>query len=80
MVSRFNVVRSTHRLSMQMDTVNDRLIISGNGVGTAAFNPRPGVAEFLRKKERRRRLPDPLKYKTRDFVKKLFRADLRRPV
>ena len=38
-VSRFNVVRSTHRLSMQMDTVNDRLIISGNSVGTAAFDP-----------------------------------------
>jgi len=40
-ISHYNNIRSPHRLSMTLDTVNDRLIISLNGVGTANFDPRP---------------------------------------
>jgi len=32
---------------MSLDTVNDRLLISSNGVGTAHFDPRPCVVKFL---------------------------------
>jgi hypothetical protein len=52
-VSHYNNIRSSHRLAMSLDTVNDRLAISLNGVGTAQFGPRPYVAKFLTDKERR---------------------------
>jgi len=50
-LSHYNNIRSSHRLSMSLETVNDRLAISLNGAGTAHFDPRPCVAEFLIAKE-----------------------------
>jgi len=51
-VSHYNNIRSSHRLSMSLDTVTDHLLAL-NGVGTAHFDPRPCVAKFLSDKERR---------------------------
>ena len=74
-VSHYNAIRSVHRLAMHTSTANDRLMISVNCPGTASFDPRPAVAAFLTKKDRRNRLPDPQKYTERPFVSKFFRAD-----
>jgi hypothetical protein len=71
-------IYSTHdifRSSLGNDTVNDRLIISTNGTGTASYDPRPAVAEFLKKKSRRYREPDNELYTQRDFVAKFFRQN-----
>jgi len=72
-VSHYNNIRSSHRLAMSLDTVNDRLAISLNGVGTAQFDPRPYVAEFLTDKERREGNPHPDIYANRFYTDKFFR-------
>ena len=72
-VSHYNTIRSSHRLGMHLAAANDRLMISVNGVGTASYDPRPAVAEFLTVKQRRNKHPDPTIYKQREFVKKFFR-------
>lgn len=74
-ISHFNKIKTPGRISLNEDTMNDRLLISLNGVGTANFDPRPAVSEFLRKKERRFREPTFEIYQTRDFVSKFFRKD-----
>ena len=73
-VSHFNLIRSTHRLSMAKDTTNSRLLVALNGVGTASYDPRPAVAKFLSTKDRRDRSADPSVYAEREFVKKFFRS------
>ena len=75
MVSRYNVIRSAHRLSMSNDTVEHQMRIALNGRGTASFNPMPSVARFLKEKERRYREPEPCIYQDRDFISKFFRKD-----
>jgi hypothetical protein len=60
-------------MASQQDSINARLHVSLNGVGTAYYDPRPAVAEFLRKKNRRCREPDREVYRERDFVTKFFR-------
>jgi len=45
------------------------MYISLNSGGTAHFDPRPAVAKFLMKKERRVSAPDKELYQSRDFVK-----------
>jgi hypothetical protein len=72
-VSHHNKLKSSHRESLTNETVNDRLIISVNGAGTASYDPRPAVAAFLKKKDRRFR--EPQAYQTRDFIAKFFRVD-----
>lgn len=74
-VSHHNKLKSIQRSSLTNETVNDRLIISVNGVGTARYNPRPAVAAFLKKKDRRYREPQGEIYQNRDFINKFFRAD-----
>jgi len=74
-VSHFNTIKSPHRMSMKGDTVNDRLVIAINGVGTVNFDPRPAVARFLTKRQRRQRTPNNDSYQNREFVKKFFRED-----
>jgi hypothetical protein len=69
----YNQVKSPHRMALQQDSINARLYVSLNGVGTAYYDPRPAVAEFLRKKDRRCREPDSEVYRERDFVTKFFR-------
>ena len=54
-VSHYNIIRSDKRLSMSLQSTNDRLLIALNGPGTADFDPRPAVAAFFRKKESRHR-------------------------
>ena len=71
-VSHFNMVMSSHRLSMAEDTVNSRLLVSLNGVGTASYDPRPAVAKFLTSKDRRDRQADPSVYAEREFVKEVL--------
>ena len=46
-LSHFKPIRSTHRFSMAKDTINSRLLVALNGVGTALYDPRPAVAKFL---------------------------------
>ena len=74
-VSHFNGIRSPHRLRMLTTTVNKRLLIALNGVGTAHFDPRPAVAKFLTLKDRRRREASTSVYSERGFVAKFFRRD-----
>ena len=72
-VSHFNLIRSSHRLSMSEETVNSRLLVALNGVGTALYDPRPAVAKFLALKDRRNRSTDSSVYVGREFMKKFFR-------
>jgi len=51
-VSNYNNIRSVCRLSMLPETVNHHLQIAPNAPGTAQFDPRPAVAEFLKYKNR----------------------------
>jgi len=74
-ISHFNKIKTSGRISLNEDTMNDRLLVSLNGVGTAHFDPRPAVAEFLQKKDRRFREPTFEIYKTRDFISTFFRPD-----
>ena len=57
------------------EALNSRMAIALNSCGTAYFDPRPSVARFLEKKNRRMRLPDKELYRNRDFVKKFFSMD-----
>ena len=68
-------LKSDLRPSMSRETVNDRLCIALNVAGTANFDPRPVVADFLASKARRSTLPDDELYKNREFVKKFFSCD-----
>jgi len=43
-VSHYNIFRNYKRLSMSLQSVNDRLLDPLNGVGTGNFDPRPAVA------------------------------------
>ena len=72
-VSHYNLFRSQHRMSMSLQAANNRLLIALNGCGTASFDPRPAIAEFLIRKERRTRIPAFTDYKNRPFMAKFFR-------
>ena len=61
---------------MSTDTINARLTIALNGVGTAYYDPRPAVVRFLSMKPRRGGEPDPTVYAQRDFAKKFFRQSI----
>lgn len=74
-VSHHNKLKSIQRSSLTNETINDRLIISVNGIGTASYDPRPAVAAFLKKKERRNREPYGEIYQNREFIEKFFRVD-----
>lgn len=74
-VSHYNLIKSSHRQSLSHDTINCRMCICLNGRGTANFDPRPSVAEFLATKDRHYREPLCEIYKERDFVKKFFRDE-----
>jgi len=74
-VSHYNIFRNDKRLSMSLQTVNDRLLIAQNGNGTDHFDPRPAVANFLCSKQRRYREPKLETYSSRPFIKKIFRTD-----
>lgn len=66
-ISHYNQFKSIHRSSTSDTTLNSRMSIALNGIGTAYYDPRPAVAEFLKKKERRYREPDLETYSHRNF-------------
>ncbi|ESN94266.1 hypothetical protein HELRODRAFT_164073 [Helobdella robusta] len=68
-------LKSDLRSSMSRNTVNDRLCIALNAIGTANFDPRPAVADFLSSKTRRSTLPDDELYRNWEFVKKFFNTE-----
>ena len=70
-----NKLKSIQLASLSNETVNDRLIISVNGAGAASYDPRPAVAAFLQKKDRRYREPQTDVYQQRDFIRKIFIVD-----
>jgi hypothetical protein len=72
MVSYYNIVKSPHRQSTSLSTINARLVIALNCPGTAFFDPREAVAEFFRLKERREARPSLELYRKREFVKNFF--------
>lgn len=72
-VSHHNLIVDEHRTAMNSDTINARLHIALNGVGTAHFDPRSAVVHFLKSRERRKREPTVEIYSQRDFVAKFFR-------
>lgn len=72
-VSHHNLIVDDHRTAMNSDTINARLHIALNGVGTAHFDPRSAVVHFLKSRERRKREPTVEIYSQRDFVAKFFR-------
>jgi len=63
-VSQYNIFRNDKRLSMSLQSINDRLLVTLNGVGTGNFNPRPAVAYFLGSKRRRYRELIKIQYST----------------
>jgi len=52
-VSHYNIFRNDKRLSMSLQSVNDRLLVALNGFGTGNFDPRHAVAHFIGSKRRR---------------------------
>ena len=56
---------------MNSETINARLHIALNGMGTAHYDPRLAVVHFLSARNRREREPSVEIYSRRDFVKKL---------
>ena len=59
-------LQSTNELKRQIINCFERS-------GTADFDPRPAVAAFFRKKERRHREPELQLYRSRPLVQKFFR-------
>ena len=49
--SHYNNVKTRSRASLQSESINSYLHISLNGAGTAFFDPRPAVFEFLKRKK-----------------------------
>jgi len=72
-ISHHNLIVDDTRTSMTSDTTNARLNIALNGTGTAHYDPRPAIVDFLTKKERRKREPDCDLYCEREYMKKFFR-------
>ncbi|KAL4084293.1 hypothetical protein QTP88_028118 [Uroleucon formosanum] len=72
-ISHYNQIKTIHKIILLEETINYRLYVSLNGVGTAFYDPRPAVIAFLNTKERRYREPDLCTYKNRDFINKFFR-------
>jgi len=74
-VSHYNNIKTSNRASLSQQSINSIMHISLNGKGTAFFDPRNAVAEFLKRKERRDRQPEQEIYQTRSFIKKFFQKD-----
>ena len=60
---------------MNEDTRNARLMIALNGTGTAHYDPRPAVQEFLKMHERKHGAPDLELYRNRKYMEKFFRQE-----
>lgn len=71
-VSCHTILKTNKQSNYSRETINSRLYIALNSSGTAHFDPRPSVARFLEKKQRRYKLPDEQSYKDHLYVKKFF--------
>ena len=71
-VSCHTLLKSAKQSTVKRETINSRMHIALNGTGTAHFDPRPAVARFLMKKERRYSIPDKELYQHHFFVRKFF--------
>lgn len=71
-VSCHTILKGPKQSSYSREAINSRMYIALNSGGTAHFDPRPAVAKFLQKKQRRYRVPDKELYQDRHFVKKFF--------
>lgn len=74
-ISHHNLVVDDHRTGMKSNTINARLQIALNGVGTAHYDPRMAIVHFLSSRNRREREPNVDSYSKRDFVQKFFRKE-----
>ena len=68
-VSHCSNVKTSGRSSLLPETINSIMQISLNGKGTAHFDSRPALHEFLSSKEMRNREPSKEVCKQREFVK-----------
>ena len=75
-VSHYNNIKTSNRASLSQQSINSIMHISLNGKGTAFFDPRNAVAEFLKQKERHDRQPEQEIYQTRSFIKKFFQKTM----
>ena len=73
MISVYNKIVTPNRQSMHIDTVKSRMLIALNGIGTAKYDPREAVGEFLKRKDRRQKEPHCDLYKKCEYVAKFFR-------
>ena len=74
-VSHYNNVKTPGRASLKSQTINSVMLVSLNEKGTAVFDPRPAVYEFLKRKERRNREPSNEHFQNQDFISKFFMND-----
>ena len=74
-VSHYNNIKISSRASLKPESINSYMHVSLNGTGTAYFDPRPAVFEFLKSKDRRNREPNSEIYREREFIKKFFSSD-----
>ena len=74
-VSHYNKVKTSGRASLKTESIYYCMHVPLNGKGTAFYDPRPAVSEFLKRKRRRSTEPTAEIYKERDFVKMFFKND-----
>ena len=74
-VSHYNKVKTSGRASLKPDSINHCMHVSLNGKGTAFYDPKIAVSEFLKRKQRRNTEPTAEIYKERDFVKTFLKND-----
>jgi len=70
-VSCYTILKGSKQSRYSEEELNSRMCIAMNSNGTANFDPKPAVAKFLQKKDRRNKFPTEL-YKDRQFVKKFL--------
>ncbi|KAE9527914.1 hypothetical protein AGLY_012738 [Aphis glycines] len=71
-VSCHTILKTNKQSNYSREAINSHLYIALNSSGTAHFDPRPSVARFLQKKQRRYKLPDEQAYKDHFYIKKFF--------
>ena len=71
-VSHYNNIKTPGRASLKPETINSIMQASLNGKVTSVFDPRPAVYKFLKRKDRRNRVPNEELYQNRDFIKTFF--------
>ena len=71
-VSSHNILTSSRRDYIELDTLNQRLLIALDGKGTAHFDSRPAIIRFLKERKRRDSHPDVEAYRSHFYVERFF--------